>query len=186
LQRRLAVTVLAAALAAAMCGLAAAQTPEPTAPPATPLAIARCIWSALPDRTRAVLVASGPSIEDIGKAVADMNPALMQLAQSQCPPPATPEIEAASKDAWAGTVMTHWAEGELTARYGVSPAALAAAWSRVPPGDRRQIAAGFDKTPEAVRANVTGLAAALRLTDPAALDLLSAWAIAEIRLSALN
>jgi hypothetical protein len=180
-------------LAAVLCGSAAAQTPSPyppasvvSPPPATPLAIAHCTWAALPDRTRAALVASGPTIDDIGNAVSGMNPALMQLAQAQCPPPGTPQIEAASKDAWAGVVMTHWAEGELAARYAVTPAALAAAWSRATPGERRQIADGFDKTPEAVRANVAGLAAALRLTDPVALDLLSAWAIAQIRLSALN
>ena len=150
------------------------------------MAIARCTWAALPERTRAALIASGPSIDDIGKAVSDMNPALMELAQSQCPAPATPQIEAASKNAWAGTVMTHWAEGELAARYGVTPAALTAAWSRVPADQRRQIAAGFDSTPEAVRANVAGFAAALRLADPIALDLLSAWAIAALRLSTMN
>src|ERR1700741_4708046 len=101
--RRIAGTVLAALL----CGPVAAQTPPPA--PASPLAIARCIWEALPARTRAALVASGPTIDDIGKAVSGMNPALMQLAQSQCPSPATREIDAASKDAWAGTVMTNWA-----------------------------------------------------------------------------
>ena len=175
-------TVLAASLGALFGGSVAAQTP----PPATPMVIARCTWAALPDRTRAALIASGPSIDDIGKAVAGMNPALMELAQSQCPSPATPQIEAASKDAWAGTVMTRWAEGELAARYNVTPAALAAAWSRTPADQRRKIAAGFDSTPEAVRANVAGFAATLRLTDPVALDLLSAWAIAEIRLSTLN
>jgi hypothetical protein len=142
------------------------------------MAIARCTWAALPDRTRAALIASGPSIDDIGKAISNMNPALMELAQSQCPSPQTPQIETASKDAWAGTVMTHWAEGELAARYGVTPSALTVAWSL--------IGAGFDSTPEAVRANVAGFAATLRLTDPVALDLLSAWAIAEIRLSTLN
>jgi hypothetical protein len=150
------------------------------------MAIARCTWAALPDRTRAALIASGPSIDDIGKAISNMNPALMELAQSQCPSPQTPQIETASKDAWAGTVITHWAEGELAARYGVTPSALTVAWSRVAPDQRRLIGAGFDSTPEAVRANVAGFAATLRLTDPVALDLLSAWAIAEIRLSTLN
>jgi hypothetical protein len=182
---RLAVIFLAALLGASFGVAAAAQTPA-TAAPATPMAIARCTWAALPDRTRAALIASGPSIDDIGKAVADMNPALIELAQSQCPSAATPQIEAASKDAWAGTVMTHWAEGELAARYSVTPAALAGAWSRVPPDQRRQIAAGFDSPPEAVRANVAGFAATLRLSDPIAFDLLSAWAIAETRLSTLN
>ena len=171
--------------AAALAAPAAAQAPTP-ASPVTGMAIARCIWAALPDRTRATLIASGPTNDDIGKAVSGMNPALMELAQSQCPSPETPQIEAASKDAWAGTVITHWAEGELAARYSVTPAALAVAWSRVPPDQRQQIATGFDSTPEAVRANVAGFAARLRLTDPIALDLLSAWAIAEIRLSSLN
>jgi len=178
---RFAVIVLAAQLG----GPAAAQTP-PSAQPASPLAIARCTWAALPATKRAALVASGPSIADIGKAVSDMNPALMQLAQSQCPSPATREIDAASKDAWAGTVMTNWAEGELSARYAVSPAALARAWDHVPAAARRQIAAGFDKAPEAVRANVAGFAAELHLTAPVALDLLSAWAIAQMKLAALN
>jgi hypothetical protein len=179
--RRLAVTVLAAALS----GSAAAQTPAP-APPASPIAIARCIWTSLPATTRAALVASGPSIEDIGKAVAGMSPALMQLAQSQCPSPATQEIDAASKEAWAGTVMTNWAEGELSARYAVGPAVLARAWSHVPPATRRQIAAGFDKSPEAVRGDVANFAAELHLTAPVALDLLSAWAIAQLKLAELN
>jgi hypothetical protein len=178
--RRFAVIVLAAAL----CGPAAAQTPAPA--PASPLAIARCTWDALPARTRAALVASGPAIDDIGKAVSEMNPALMQLAQSQCPSPATREIDAAAKDAWAGTVMTNWAEGQLASRYRVTPAALALAWSRMPAAARRQIAAGFDKPPEAVRGDIAGFAAQLRLTDPVALDLLSAWAIAQMKLAALS
>jgi hypothetical protein len=176
--RRLAVIVLAAVLG----GPAAAQPPAP----ASPLAIARCTWASLPATTRAALVASGPTIDDIGKAVSGMNPALMQLAQSQCPSPATREIDAASKDAWAGTVMTNWAEGELSSRYRVTPAALALAWSRVPAAQRRQIAAGFDKAPEAVRGDIAGFAAQLRLTDPIALDLLSAWAIAQMKLAELN
>jgi hypothetical protein len=178
MQRRLAVAVLVAALGAS----ASAQVP----PPASPLTIARCTWAALPATTRAALIASGPSIDDVGKAVAGMNPALMQLAQSQCPAPATQEIAVASKDAWAGTVMTNWAEGELAARYAVTPAALAHAWAHVPAAERRQIAAGFDQAPPAVRANVAGFAADLRLTAPVALDLLSAWAIAQIKLADLN
>jgi hypothetical protein len=56
----------------------------------------------------------------------------------------------------------------------------------VPPAERRQIAAGFDQTPGAVRGNVTGFAAELRLTDPVALDLLSAWAIAQVRMATLS
>jgi len=115
-----------------------------------------------------------------------MNPALIQLAQSQCPSPATREIDAASKDAWAGTVMTNWAEGELSARYAVTPFALARAWGHVPAGARRQIAAGFDKEQSAVRGDVAGFAAELHLTAPVALDLLSAWAIAQMKLAELN
>jgi hypothetical protein len=180
MSRRLVVTALAAAI---LGGPVAAQTPPA---PASPLTIARCTWAALPAATRAALVASGPTIDDIGKAVAGMSPALMQLAQSQCPSPATREIDDAAKDAWAGTVMTNWAEGELSSRYRVTPAALALAWSRVPAAGRRQIAAGFDKAPEAVRGDVAGFAAQLRLTDPGALDLLSAWAIAQTKLAALN
>ncbi|HXQ17851.1 MAG TPA: hypothetical protein VN814_24795 [Caulobacteraceae bacterium] len=165
----------------------AAQTPPAVAAaPASPLAIARCTWSALPATTRAALIASGPSIDDIGKAITGMSPALMQLAQSQCPVPATKAIDDAAKDAWAGTVLTNWAEGELGARYRVTPAALARAWSRVPAASRRQIAAGFDKTPDAVRGDVAGFATELGLTDPVALDLLSAWAIAQMKLAALN
>ena len=178
--RRLATTVLAVALG----GSASAQTP-PT-PPASPLAIARCTWASLPATTRAALIASGPTIDDIGQAVSKMSPALIQLAQSQCPSPATREIDAAAKDAWAGTVMTNWAEGELSARYAVTPAALARAWSHVPAASRRQIAAGFDKAPEAVRGDVGGFGAELHVTAPVALDLLSAWAIAQMKLADLN
>jgi hypothetical protein len=182
--RRLAVTVLA--VATAVLGASAAAQAPPPAPPASGLAIARCTWASLPATTRAALVASGPSIEDIGKAVAGMNPTLMQLAQSQCPSPPTQQIDAAFKEAWAGTVMTNWAEAELSARYAVGPAALARAWSHVPPASRRQIAAGFDKPPEAVRGDVAGFAAELHLTAPVALDLLSAWAIAQLKLAELN
>jgi len=176
-------------LAATLLGApAAAQTPPPAVapPPAGPLAIARCTWASLPATTRAALIASGPSIDDIGKAITGMNPTLMQLAQSQCPTPATREIDEAAKDAWAGTVLTNWAEGELSARFHITPAALARAWSRVPAASRRQIAAGFDKTPDAVRGAVAGFAADLGITDPIALDLLSAWAIAQMKLAALN
>jgi hypothetical protein len=182
---RLASILLAATLLGAP---AAAQTPSPAAAasPASPLAIARCTWTSLPATTRAALVASGPSIDDIGKAITDMNPTLMQLAQSQCPAPATREIDEAAKDAWAGTVLTNWAEGELAARYRVTHAALARAWSRVPAASRRQIAAGFDKTPDAVRGDVAPFAADVGVTDPVALDLLSAWAIAQMKLAALN
>jgi hypothetical protein len=182
--RRLAPIVLAALLGAP----AVAQTPPTAAasPPASPLAIARCTWASLPATTRAALIASGPSIDDIGKAITDMNPTLMQLAQSQCPAPATREIDAAAKDAWAGTVLTNWAEGELAARFHITPTALARAWSRVPAPSRRQIAAGFDKTPDAVRGAVAGFAADVGVTDPIALDLLSAWAIAQMKLAALN
>ena len=177
--RRLVVIALAAAC---LGGPVSAQTPQP----ASALAIARCTWAALPTTTRAALVASGPTIDDIGKAVGGMSPTLMQLAQSQCPSPATQTIADAAKDAWAGTVMTNWAEGELSSRYRVTPAALALAWTHVPPPARRQIAAGFDKAPEAVRGDIAGFAAQLRLTDPIALDLLSAWAIAQVKLAALN
>jgi hypothetical protein len=180
--------VLATALFGAG-GVAAlpSQRPVGMAPILTssPLALARCLWAALPATTRARLVASGPSIDDIGKAISNMNPALMQLAQSQCPR-ATNQTESAAKDAWAGTVMTNWAEGELNARYHVTPTALGQAWSRVPPATRRRIAAGFDETPEAVRGNVGAFAADLGLADPPALDLLSAWAIAQLKLAALN
>jgi hypothetical protein len=177
--RRLVVIALAAAC---LGGPVSAQTPQP----ASALAIARCTWAALPTTTRAALVASGPTIDDIGKAVGGMSPTLMQLAQSQCPSPATQTIADAAKDAWAGTVMTTWAEGQLAARYRVTPAALAAAWTHVPMAARRQIVAGFDKPPEAVRGDIAGFAAQLRLTDPIALDLLSAWAIAQVKLAALN
>ncbi len=181
--RRLALVLLATALS----GSAAAQPPPSTPPPAaSPLAIARCTWAALPATTRSALVGSGPTIDDIGKAVGGMNPALMQLAQSQCPVAATQEIEAAAKEAWAGTVMTNWAEGQLASRFRVTPAALARAWSHVGAAARRQIGAGFDKTPEAVRGDVAGLAAELRLSDPVALDLLSAWGIAQVKLAALQ
>jgi hypothetical protein len=177
--------VIALALAS-LGGSVSAQTPQPASSPGGALAIARCTWAALPATTRAALVASGPTIDDIGKAVSGMSPALMQLAQSQCPSPATQAINEAAKDAWAGTVMTNWAEGELASRYRVTPAALALAWSRVPPSARRQIAAGFDKAPEAMRGDIAGFAAQLRLTDPIAFDLLSAWAIAQTKLAALN
>lgn len=176
-------TLITTAIAA---GPTAAQTPTAAAAPASPLAIARCTWSALPATTRAALIASGPSIDDIGKAITGMSPALMQLAQSQCPAPTTKAMDDAAKDAWAGTVLTNWAEGELGARYHITPAALARAWSRAPAASRRQIAAGFDKTPDAVRGDVAGFAADLGLTDPVALDLLSAWAIAQMKLAALE
>lgn len=183
MSRRLAPILLAVVLGAPAAG----QTPSAVAAaPASPLAIARCTWASLPATTRAALIASGPSINDIGKATSDMNPTLIQLAQSQCPTPASREIDAATKDAWAGTVLTNWAEGELAARYHLTPAALARAWSRVPAANRRQIAAGFDKTPDAVRGDVAGFAAELKVTDPVALDLLSAWAIAQMRLAELN
>jgi hypothetical protein len=83
-------------------------------------------------------------------------------------------------------VLTNWAEGELTARYHVAPAALARSWSRVPAASRRQIAAGFDKTPDEVRGAVAGFAADVGVSDPVALDLLSAWAIAQMKLAALS
>src|SRR5580658_11106533 len=106
--RRLAVIALVALLGAG----AAAQTLSP-ASPAGPLAIARCTWAALPATTRAALIASGPSIDNISDAVSSMNPTLMQLAQSQCPAPTNQATADATKDAWAGTVMTNWSEGEL-------------------------------------------------------------------------
>jgi hypothetical protein len=182
--RRRLVIALAAALGLGVTGGTAGAQPAP--PPPGPLAIARCTWAALPATTRAALVASGPTIDDIGKAVGGMSPALMQLAQSQCPSPATKEIADAARDAWAGTVMTSWAEGQLASRYRVTPGALALAWTRVPPAARRRIATGFDKPPEAVRGDIAGFAAQLRLSDPTALDLLSAWAIAQMKLAALN
>lgn len=186
-RRSPALTVAILTVAALAAGTTPAQTePVAAASPASPLAIARCTWSALPATTRAALIASGPSIDDIGKAITGMSPALMQLAQSQCPVPATKAIDDAAKDAWAGTVLTNWAEGELGARYHITPAALARAWSRVPPANRRQIAAGFDKTPDAVRGDIVGFASGLDLTDPVALDLLSAWAIAQMKLAALE
>jgi len=178
-----------AVIALTVCATSAIAAPGPMTPspaPATPQAIARCIWASLPNTTRAALVASGPTIDDIGNAVGAMNPALMDLAQSQCPHPATPEIQEAAKDAWAGTVMANWAQGELAARYRIAAPALDLAWSHVPLAQRRLIAGGFDQPPQAVRANVAGFAAELRLTDPGALDLLSAWSIAQIRLASLG
>jgi hypothetical protein len=184
--RRLAGAIVAFALVAPGVSAHAAPTDAASPASATPLAIAHCIWVSLPNTTRAALVASGPTIEDIGRAVAGMNPALMALAQSQCPQAADAQIQEAAKDAWAGTVMTNWAEGELSSRYAVSPAALARAWSHVPAATRRQIAAGFDKEQTAVRGDVAGFAAELHLTAPVALDLLSAWAIARMKLAELN
>ena len=75
---------------------------------------------------------------------------------------------------------------ELAARYRIAAPALDLAWSHVPLAQRRLIAGGFDQPPQAVRANVAGFAAELRLTDPGALDLLSAWSIAQIRLASLG
>lgn len=173
---------------AAIAQVTPAPTPVPSAaaPAVTPIAIARCTWAALPMTTRAALIGSGPTIADIGQAMGNLSPALMALAQSQCPEPATKAMSDASKDAWAGVVMTSWAQGELAARYGVATAALLKAWSHVPLATRQQIGAGFDGTPEAVRPAVAAFGAELHLTDPAALDLLSAWSIAQLRLSALN
>lgn len=110
---------------------AGAQPSSPTVAAPTPLSIARCVWAALPATTRAALVASGPSIDDISNAITGMSPALMQLAQSQCPSPTTQTVSDAVKDAWAGTVMTNWAEGELAARFHVTHEGLARAWSHV-------------------------------------------------------
>jgi hypothetical protein len=174
-----------AALCAAFAGAAVAQTPSP-APPPGPVQIARCWWSALPNTTRAALVKAGPGIDDIGKAVTAMSPSLIALAESQCPIPSSRQVDEAAKDAWAGVVMTSWAEGRLKADYGVSQAALTRAWARVPASERRALIAGFDQTPEAVRPHVASFAASLKLTDPTALDLLSAWAIAELRLAGID
>ena len=92
----------------------------------------------------------------------------------------------AAKDAWAGTVMTNWSEGELAARFHLTHDALQRAWGHVSPAARRQIGAGFNETPDAVRGNVASFAAELRLTDPVALDLLNAWGIAQTRLAGLS
>ncbi|HVN01162.1 MAG TPA: hypothetical protein VMT68_13205 [Caulobacteraceae bacterium] len=188
MRRPLAATLIATTL---LAGAARAQPPAPAAPPppSTPptgIGIARCIWDALPAATRAALIASGPSIDDIGKAVGGMNPALMALAKSQCPTAPTPAVEGAAKEAWAGVVMSKWSEGQLAARYRVTPADLARGWARVPAPARSQIAAGFDKTPEESRPAIAPFAQSLKLTDPPALDLLSAWAIAQIRLAAIG
>ena len=182
--RRLALIAVGLLLASPAVAQPGAPTAAPT--PTSPLGIARCTWAALPATTRAALIASGPSIDNISDAVSSMNPTLMQLAQSQCPAPTNQATADATKDAWAGTVMTNWSEGELAARFHVTRDALARAWSHVPPAARRQIGAGFDQTPGAVRGNVAGFAAELRLADPVALDLLSAWAIAQVRLAALT
>lgn len=192
MSRRLASIALALVAICAPRAAVAQATPAPSpvpsaaTPAVTPLAIARCTWAALPMTTRAALIGSGPTIGDIGQAMGNLSPALMALAQSQCPEPPNQVVAEASKDAWAGVVMTSWAQGELTARYGVASPALLKAWSHVPLATRQQIGAGFDRTPETVRPTVATFAAELHLTDPAAMDLLSAWSIAQLRLSALN
>jgi len=176
----------AVALALAASSPGRAQPPPAVAPAPTGTGIATCIWNALPNATRAALVASGPTIDDIGKAVGDMNPALMELAKSQCPAAPSKAVEDAAREAWAGVVMSRWAEGQLAQRYHVAPADLTRDWAKVPASARDQIATGFDKTPEASRPAIAPLAAQLKLTDPGALDLLSAWAIAQIRLAAVT
>src|SRR3974390_34785 len=98
---------LAAAVALALAASSQGRAQPPAVAPApTGVGIATCIWNALPNATRAALIASGPTIDDIGKAVGDMNPALMELAKSQCPAAPTQAVNDAAKEAWPGGVMS--------------------------------------------------------------------------------
>jgi hypothetical protein len=180
--RRLAFLAVFAALTAAP---ALADTPPP-APPATPLAVGRCLWESLPTATRDALVASGPSIDDISKALGGLNPALIDVARAQCPRPVTEADAQKATEAWTSLALSSWAQVQLARQDKVTSAALTAAWAKYTPAERAKFSADEDKPPETERANVAPLAQALGVTTPNDIDVLAFWVLCRLHLDAMG
>ncbi len=174
-----------AVLIAVCAGAAAAQTPTatPAAPAATPLAIGRCLWTSLPKATRDALVSSGPRVDDISRALGGLNPSLLTLARSQCPPVTGKDEADKVSDVWTATALGAWAAWQLGAHYHVDPAALDRAWAHVDAAGRKTLIADFDKTPQATRPDLAAMSRDLKLTAAAAHDLLVFWALSQLHLA---
>ena len=172
-------------LSLAMASSGSAQ-PAASTPPPTPLAIGRCLWEGLPKATRDALDASGPAVEDVSQALNNMNPSLMDVARAQCPSPADSDQAHKVTDAWVALALQSWAETQLYKQHKITPAALADAWRRFTPDERRQFEANEDKPPEAERANAAPMAKSLGLTADSDLDLVAFWVLCQLHLAALG
>jgi hypothetical protein len=160
----------------------------PTAPPATPspVAIGRCLWDGLPKATREAVAASGPSADDVYRAMNDMNPSLMDVARAQCPSPATTDDAQKVSDAWVAVALQAWAETQLYRQDKIGPASLEDAWRRFTPAQRHQFELDEDKPPDAERADVAPMTRALGLTAPTDVDLVAFWVLSQLHLTALG
>ena len=87
-------------------------------------------WEGLPKATREAVAASGPSADDVYRAMNDMNPSLMDVARAQCPSPATTDDAQKVSDAWVAVALQAWAETQLYRQDKIGPASLEDAWRR--------------------------------------------------------
>jgi hypothetical protein len=178
----------AAAFVAVALANPARAVDTPTAPPAatSPVAIGRCLWEGLPKATREAVAASGPTADDVYRAMNAMNPSLMDVARAQCPSPATTDDAQRVTDAWVALALEAWAQTQLYRQDKIAPATLEDAWRRFTPAERHQFELDEDKPPDAERADVASMTKALRLTTPADVDLVAFWVLSQLHLAALG
>jgi hypothetical protein len=182
--------VLAVAASLLSGSVLAAGAPPPSAPPAaaapSPAAIGRCLWQGLPNTTRQALVASGTSVNDVSKALDNLDQNLLDVARSQCPAPAAKADAEKAAEAWTAVVLSAWSSAELATHYKVGDAALQRAWSHFTPAQRQAFEADESKPPDTERANVASMTRELGLTTPEATDLLIFWSLSQLHLAALG
>lgn len=187
--RDLTAAAIAGALAALSLVAASARAADPpTSPPATPspVAIGRCLWEGLPKATREAVAASGPTADDVYRAINAMNPSLMDVARAQCPAPATTDDAQKVTDAWVALALQAWAQTQLYRQDKIAPEALEEAWRQFSPAERRQFELDEDKPPEAERANVASMTRTLGVTAPTDVDLVAFWVLCQLHLAALG
>jgi hypothetical protein len=180
--------VLAVVATALIGGAAlAADAPPPVPPPApSPATVGRCLWQGLPNTTRQALVGAGPSVDDVSKALDNLDQNLLVVARSQCPTPATKDDAEKAAEAWTAVVLSAWSSAELSSHYKVSDAALQRAWSHFTPAQRQTFSADEGKPPETERANVASMTRELHLTTPEATDLVVFCSLSQLHLTALG
>jgi len=180
--------MIAAALVAT-APAAAAQSAAPPPPPAVAPAYvsALCVWRALPDITRAQLLAAGPGVNDLAQALKTDAAAALQTAGDGCHVPAAGAAHDDELQAFTFVVVEAWASARLHSGFGVDEAALRQAWARVSADTRAKVlAADLEPTPDDAIATLADFTAGLHVTDPAAKLLVAIYASVRLHLAPLG
>jgi len=174
------------AIMAAVAMIAGPTLAEDAPAASSPVAIGRCLWDGLPKSTRDALTASGPTAEDVSRAMNALNPSLMDVARAQCPSPASADEAQKVTDAWVALALGTWAQTQLYRQDKVAPAALEDAWRRFTPAERHQFQLDEDKPRATERADLAPMAKALGVSADADVDLIAFWVLCQLHLAALG